>query len=161
MDLQNVGAALFSLDPALVTLGLLVLVLLVHTLLLTRRIERLTKGASGASLEDTIGNVNVRVQKLEEHSKTTEVAFNNLDERLQTAVRAVVVRRFDPFENSGGQQSFATALLNESGDGVVISGIHARDTVRTYAKDVHGFTSERELSPDEAHAIADAKKELA
>lgn len=160
MDLQNVVSFVLSLNPAVVTLGLITLVLILHTTLLTRRIEKLTKGATGSSLEHVIGNLNARVEKLEAHGKTTELAFSNLDERLQSAIRSVVVRRFDPFENSGGQQSFAAAFLNESGDGVVISGIHARDTVRTYAKDVHGFTSERELSPDEAQTVADAKSAL-
>lgn len=159
MNLESV-AFLFTLDPVVVTLALLVLVLLVQTALLTRRIGKLTKGSNGASLEESIGDLHTRVLTMEDHSKTTEVALNNLDERMSSAIRAVVVRRFDPFENAGGQQSFASALLNEHGDGVVISGIHARDSVRVYAKDVTGFASERELSPDEAQAIKDAKQAL-
>ena len=159
--MQRVLDMLALLDPVVTTLALLVLVLLIQTVLLTRRIGALTKGSGAASLESTITDTHTRVTKLEERSKTVEAALNNLDQRIGTAVRSVVVRRFDPFENAGGQQSFATALLDESGNGVVISGIHARDSVRVYAKDVKGFISERELSTDEQKAIEDAKERLA
>ncbi len=160
MEMQRITDLFFSLDPIVFTLALLVLVLLVQTVLLTKRLQKLTGGATGASLESIIGETEKRVTTLETHGQTTEVALNNLDERVATAVRAVVVRRFDPFENAGGQQSFATALLNENGDGVVISGIHARDSVRVYAKDVQSFVSERELSEEEVLAVQDAKKKL-
>ncbi len=159
--MQRVLDILLQLDPVVVTLAFLTLVLLIQVVLLTRRISALTTGTGAQSLESTITDTHTRVAKLEERGKTVEVALNNLDQRIGTAVRAVIVRRFDPFENAGGQQSFATALLTESGDGVVISGIHARDSVRVYAKDVQHFTSERELSADEQKAIEDAKRELA
>jgi hypothetical protein len=75
-------------------------------------------------------------------------------------VSGVSVKRFDPFQNAGGQQSFASALLNEKGDGVVLSGIHSRDGVRVYAKEVKKFASERELSEEETGAIAETKIKL-
>ena len=70
------------------------------------------------------------------------------------------MKHFDPFQNAGGQQSFATALVSEKGDGVVVSGIHSRDGVRVYAKPIERFESKRELSNEEHEAIRDAKKVL-
>lgn len=156
----TVIAARLSADPLTVILCAILIVLLVQVLLLSRRLAHLTRGTDGGSLEEVIKKLAKDVETLHMHAQTSETALNNLDERLATSVRAVSVRRFDPFQNSGGQQSFAAALLNESGDGVVISGIHARDSVRVYAKDVQNFVSERELSEDEALAIEDAKKRL-
>ena len=162
MDLQSFFTIIESrlaTDPLLdVVLGLLV-VALIQTVVLSRRVTLLTRGSSG-SLEATLVSLNTRSIEAEAKSLVVEKALNNLDERLSSAVRAVSVKRFDPFQNSGGQQSFATALLNEKGDGVVLSGIHSRDGVRVYAKDVTGFISERELSEEEQGAIADAKKKL-
>ena len=148
-------------NPLLALFLVVLIVILVLLFLLSRRVARLTRGQTGASLETVITKLGEDMTRLTEHAHTTETALNNLDARLTTSVRAVSVRRFDPFQNAGGQQSFATALLNEKGDGVVISGIHARDSVRVYAKDVQNFSSERELSADETHAIAEAKKKLA
>ena len=101
-----------------------------------------------------------RVAILEMRTKKAEAALENVNARLATAIRGHSVERFDPFQNAGGQQSFSAALVTERGDGVVISGIHARDGVRVYAKPVSKFSSERELSEDEQRAIAEAKKKL-
>jgi hypothetical protein len=101
-----------------------------------------------------------RVAKLEEHAKQTTLILKEVEERLGRSVQGVSVKRFDPFQNAGGQQSFAAALISEKGDGVVISGIHSRDNVRVYAKEVSGFTSAHELSEEERDAIETAKKKL-
>lgn len=163
MDLQTFGHAIFSRisqDPLLDIALVLLFITLIQVFLLSRRITRLTRGATGASLESTISELGAKTATLEGHAHTTETALNNLNTRLETSVRAISVRRFDPFQNAGGQQSFTAAFLSEQGDGVVLSGIHSRDAVRVYAKDVTAFGSERELSADEVLAIADAKKQL-
>jgi hypothetical protein len=163
MDLQSIGVALVHTVQTNILLDLTLILLLVTlcaTFLLSRRVSQLTAGTTGASLEGTILKLNERVATMEKHAHTTEEALNNIDARLQRTIRGVSVRRYDPFENAGGQQSFTSALIDEQGDGIVISGIHARDSVRVYAKEVHQFGSDRELSEDERAAIVDAKKRL-
>lgn len=147
-------------SPILSGLAILVIFSLLQDFFLFRRLRRLVRGGDGKSLEGTIKKLNERVSNLETHALKAEAAFENVDARLGTAVRSVSVKRFDPFQNAGGQQSFATALLDEQGSGVVISGIHARDGVRVYAKNVSKFKSERELSEEEEGAIEEAKKNL-
>lgn len=146
----------------LILSGLTVLVLFsfIRTFFLSRRLTRLMRGGDGKTLEGTIKKLQERVSALETHAETVERALENVDGRLQTSLRGVSVERFDPFQNAGGQQSFATALLNEQGDGVVLSGIHSRDGVRVYAKEVATFKSERELSEEESRAIVGAKNSL-
>ncbi len=148
-------------DPILSGLAVLIIYFFIRTSLLSRRINRLTRGSDGKSLEGTIKKFDERATALEAHAKKVEVALDNLDSRVATALRGVAVERFDPFQNAGGQQSFAASLLNERGDGVVISGIHARDGVRVYAKQVKNFNSERELSDEEEKSIVKAKQTLA
>jgi hypothetical protein len=149
-----------STSPILSGLVILVAFSLIQDFFLFRRLRRLVRGGDGKSLEGTIRKLSERVGNLETHAVKAEAAFENVDARLATAVRGVSVKRFDPFQNAGGQQSFATALLDEKGAGVVISGIHARDGVRVYAKSISKFTSERELSGEEEDAIEAAKKNL-
>jgi hypothetical protein len=107
-----------------------------------------------------IGKLKDRVAVLEKHAATAEKAFDDIDRRLGTAVRGIAVERFDPYQGAGGQQSFASAFINEKGDGGVISGIHSRDGVRVYAKPISAFISERELSEEESRAIENAQKKL-
>ncbi|MDO8523616.1 MAG: DUF4446 family protein [bacterium] len=149
-----------STDPIISGLVILVLFSLIQDFFLFRRLRRLVRGGDGKTLEGTIRKLNERVAALETHAAKAEAGFENMDKRLSTSVRGVSVKRFDPFQNAGGQQSFATALLDEKGDGVVFSGIHARDGVRVYAKEVSNFKSERELSEEERGAIEETKKKL-
>lgn len=149
------------MEPILSGLAVLIIYFFIRQWLLSRRITRLTKGGDGKTLEGTIKKLDERARELEEHAKRVELALENVDHRLQGTIRGVSVERYDPFQELGGQQSFSTALLNESGDGVVVSGIHSRDGVRVYAKEVKAFASERELSQEESRSIENAKKKLA
>src|SRR5690348_15184735 len=58
----------------------------------------------------------------------------------------------------GGRMSFSAALLDDAGDGLVISAIHGRTETRTYAKGVKGGTSDQPLSPEERQAITYAMR---
>lgn len=147
-------------NPIISGLAILVTFSLIQDFFLFRRLRRLVRGGDGKTLEGTITKLTDRVAALETHAVKAEAAFENVDARLSTTVRGVSVKRFDPFQNASGQQSFAAALLDEKGNGAVISGIHARDGVRVYAKSVTKFKSERELSEEEQDAIEDAQKKL-
>ncbi len=153
--LQDIAA-----HPLTTVLGVFSFVLLAVVLWLSYRLDVLTRGGNGKSLESTITALSSRIQKLETHAAAATEGLTNHEERIQRAVSGVSVKRFDPFQNAGGQQSFATALLSEKGDGVVLSGIHARDGVRVYAKEVKKFASERELSEEETRAIGETKTKL-
>jgi len=64
--------------------------------------------------------------------------------------------RYNPFEETGGNQSFALALLDADGDGWVLSSLHARAGTRMYAKSIKGGRSEAGLSSEETAAITQA-----
>ncbi|MEO7070727.1 MAG: DUF4446 family protein [Nostocoides sp.] len=76
---------------------------------------------------------------------------------LSQALRHVAVVRYDAFGDMGGRLSFSAALVDDGGDGVVISAIHARGESRTYAKGIVGGTSDVTLSPEEQQALAAAR----
>jgi hypothetical protein len=72
---------------------------------------------------------------------------------LSGAVSRVGVIRYDAFDDMGGALSFSAALLDERGDGVVISAINGRTETRCYAKSVSGGRSEQHLSDEEIDAV--------
>jgi hypothetical protein len=74
------------------------------------------------------------------------------------AQRHVAVVRYDAFGDMGGRLSFSAALLDDQGDGLVLSSINGRSETRTYAKALVGGQSEHTLSPEEQDAIAAARK---
>ena len=66
------------------------------------------------------------------------------------ALRHLAVVRYDAFDDMGGHLSWSVALLDDAGDGVVLTSIHGRSDSRTYAKSVSGWSSEQQLSPQES-----------
>lgn len=74
------------------------------------------------------------------------------------AISKVAVVRYDAFEEMGGRQSFSAALVDEHGRGLVLTAIHGRAETRSYLKQVPVTpdSGQRELSPEETQAVADA-----
>jgi len=75
----------------------------------------------------------------------------------EQSLRHVAVVRYDAFGDMGGRLSFSAAIVDDRGDGLVISSIHARGESRTYAKGVVEGNSEVTLSPEEQQALAAAR----
>ncbi|WP_238695284.1 DUF4446 family protein [Ornithinimicrobium flavum] len=76
---------------------------------------------------------------------------------LAQALRHVAVVRYDAFGDMGGRMSFSAAIVDDTGDGMVLSSIHARGESRTYAKGVVGGDSEIVLTPEERQALDAAR----
>ena len=73
------------------------------------------------------------------------------------ALRHLAVVRYDAFGDMGGHLSWSLAVVDDGGNGVVLTSIHGRNDARSYAKSVVGWTCEQQLSPEEAEAIAAAR----
>lgn len=76
---------------------------------------------------------------------------------IAQALRHVAVVRYDAFGDMGGRLSFSAAIVDDAGDGLVVSAIHARSESRTYAKGVVGGSSDTTLTPEEQQALAAAR----
>jgi hypothetical protein len=76
---------------------------------------------------------------------------------IAQALRHVAVVRYDAFGDMGGRLSFSAAVVDDQGDGLVFSSIHARGESRTYAKGVVGGSSDATLTPEEQQALAAAR----
>jgi Protein of unknown function (DUF4446) len=74
-----------------------------------------------------------------------------------TALRHVAVVRYDAFGDMGGHLSWSLALLDDGGDGVVLTSIYGRSDSRTYAKNVAAWSATQKLSPEEIEAIGFAR----
>ena len=77
---------------------------------------------------------------------------------LADALRHVSVVRYDAFGDMGGRLSFSAAMLDDGGDGLVLTAIHGRSETRSYIKGVKGGSSEASLSPEEQQAVSYALK---
>jgi hypothetical protein len=98
------------------------------------------------------------VARLRAELSSVEGRMHELRLDVADALRHVAVVRYDAFRDMGGRMSFSAALLDDAGDGLVISAIHGRTETRSYAKGVKGGTSDQQLSPEERQAIAFATR---
>ena len=98
-----------------------------------------------------------RLTALEQHRPAGDADLAALRADLRQALRHVAVVRYDAFGDMGGRLSFSAAVIDDHGDGLVFSSIHARGESRTYAKGVVGGTSDATLTPEEQQALAAAR----
>ena len=113
----------------------------------------------------SINNVLTDLNNHLKESKTTVVDLKKIVEFHQHSslkhLQKFGLVRFNPFTDTGGDQSFALAILNGHNDGFVISSLHGRDQTRTFAKSVKaGLGQKFELSKEEKLAIEKAIKSL-
>jgi len=126
------------------------------------KLKRLLSGKGAKSLEDTIVHIREGHDELHSFRKEVEQYLELVEERLARSVQGVETIRFNPFKGtgSGGNQSFSTAFLNESGNGVVISTLYARDRMSFFSKPVSNFSSSHELTSEEKEAIEKARSSM-
>lgn len=92
---------------------------------------------------------NLDLQNLDLH-------LSRLEQKHSSALRHVAMVRFNAFDDSGSGLSYALAVLNDDGDGFLISSLFTREESRTYAKQIVGGKPSHPLSPEEEEALKQA-----
>jgi hypothetical protein len=151
----NIGPIVLVLTVAVVVLLLLVLWLIRQLSQLRKRVAGLTRGEDG-DLGDILGVHLDRVYELGREVDRLGTRTGRLESGAVRAFQRVGLVRFNPFEDTGGNQSFALALLDAESNGWVLSSLHARTGTRVYAKAIRGGRSDGALSEEEAAAIKQA-----
>lgn len=126
------------------------------------RIKRLMRGKGGSSLEDSFNSMQNDITDLHKFESDMKSYLMNVEKRLRRSIQAVETVRYNPFKGtgSGGNQSFATSLIDESGNGVVISSLYSREHVSVFSKPVKSHKSEFELTEEELAVLNIAKESL-
>jgi hypothetical protein len=133
--------------------------LFLYTVHLHYKLSRFTRGQNAASLESLMQACVDSVAKIEERNELISKHALTLDERVSHALRNAQTIRYKAFDANGSNQSFSVALVNEKGSGVVISSLHSRDRMSTFAKPIESYTSTYDLTEEELQVIEDAKKQ--
>ena len=152
----NIGLVVGGLIIVVLTLAAAVVGLVRRVRGLSRRLESLTRGGDESSLEDVLGTHLDRVRQVVQDVESVSARTTSVERALLGAFSRVGLVRFNPFEDTGGNQSFALALLDGNGDGFVVSSLHARAGTRLYAKSVNRGASDSALSEEEAEALRQA-----
>lgn len=152
----NIAPIVGGLLIVVLTLAAAVVGLIRRVRRLGRRLESLTQGSDESSLEAVLGSHLDRVGQVVKDVEGVSARTAAIERDLQGSFSRAGLVRYNPFEDTGGNQSFALALLDGRGDGFVVSSLHARAGTRLYAKAVAGGSSEAALSDEEAEALSQA-----
>lgn len=145
-----------------IVLAIAVVILLVIVFLMHRKMRRFLVDADAHNIADSLASVSGDLRDLKSFRDDLEKYLTTVEKRLRKSVQSVHTIRFNPWHGTGegGSQSFATAFMNEEGDGVVISSLYSRDHVSVFGKPLKKKTSQHELSDEEKRAVEEAGKGL-
>lgn len=124
--------------------------------MMQKKYSQFLKGAEAKQVEELIKSYANDVEQ--SLSQLDELAgfVAKLHKTQQLAVSKLSLVRFNPFGDTGGDQSFCLALLDHTGSGIIVSAIHARSGTRVYAKDIIEGQSQHHLSKEETKALSEA-----
>lgn len=153
------GYTLVRMDEQMMIYAMIgiIAVLCVWVIWLEIRLGRIFRGKRAESLEHVLIDMGKFMDELDATHRKIETRMEEMNGRVKRSIQGVETVRFNPFPDAGGNQSFATALLNEHGDGVVISSLYSRDNVSVYSKPVKSYQSDFQLTKEERDAIERAR----
>ena len=137
--------------------GISILVGAVWMIITEKRLKRFFLGKKAKDLEDTIITLENQIAELNKAKNNIEKDINIINSKLKKSLRGLETIRFNPFPDQGSNQSFAIGLLNEEGDGVVLSSLYSRERMSVFAKPVKNGKSEYELSAEEKEVLKKAQ----
>ena len=149
----NIGPIIGGVVVVVLALAFAVVGLIRRVRGLSGRLESLTRGGDESSLEAVLGSHLAEIRKAVSDVETVSTRTGVLERDLQSVFGRLGLVRYNPFEDTGGNQSFALAMLDGRGDGFVVSSLHARAGTRVYAKAINAGSSEAALSDEESEAL--------
>jgi len=153
---KNTPHILFSLGILLLLVIIFQVIIIKKIIDNTHRYRDFMRGTTRANLEEHLFQYSRSVKDVERKIKELEYNQAEITRVLRNCIQNVGLIRFNAYDDMGGELSFALAVLNSSGDGVVLSGLYGRNDSRVYAKPIEKGESSYPLSEEEESAIENA-----
>ena len=136
--------------------------LILLTIFLYKSISHYNRLTADVSKKDLVSSLNQLISKTEQNGesiqKLTEKLEKNIEENKKH-IQKVGFIRYNPFTDTGGDQSFSLCLLDENNNGIMISSLHSRENTRLYSKKIEGGVAQNQvLSKEEQEVIKQALK---
>ncbi len=146
-------------DIALVLIAFISLLVAIATRM---KMKKMLKGTKPVTLEKSVMEIVKSLEDLENFREDAIKIFKQYNSRISTSVRAVETLRYNAFKGmgTGGNQSFTSVFSDEHGDGLIITGLFASESMRVFAKPMVAFESQFELTHEEHEAVKLAKEKV-
>jgi len=142
-------------------IAVIILLLMFWIIRLEIKLKKLL-GKRNGTLDEAIDKLRKDTDYLKKYSENATERLEMLDKKMKKTISGNQTVRFNPFkgDGSGSNQSFATALVNSEGDGIVISSLYSRNHLSVFGKPVKNMKSEYELTTEEKTALQKAKESI-
>ena len=151
--INNINDYTIWIALAVVCLSVVTLILIINYIILSKKLKILTKGVKEKDLYELIERYYDKVDQSKEELAGKLEELEILKERLSKSIQKFNIIRYKAFEDVGGDLSFSIAMLDEKDDGMILTGIHARDFNGIYAKHIKNGESKYDLSSEEKEAL--------
>ena len=150
----------FNFEPLALSVAIVwLLILTIFLLQMSSHYNKLTKNSNNKNLKSILEEI---TKDLSLGKKDIAQLMNRCDKIEKDGLmhlQKIGLLRFNPFKETGGNQSFILSLVDSNDTGIVISALYSRSGIRWYAKKVlDGKGVEFELSEEEKKTIKEAKK---
>lgn len=120
--------------------------------------QTLTRGVNKKNLEFVLENLTKDTDQAKKNISNLISRCDTIEKNETYHIQKIGLLRFNPFKDTGGDQSFILTLSDANNTGVVITGLYSRSGLRWYAKSIfEGKGVEHELSEEEKKALKIAK----
>ena len=151
-------------ETFLLILVAIIILLLIGFVVMVTKFSKLDKKyknfmqklGNGKNLEEDLETYMYKVNKVEQQNAQIENKIKNMDKNITKCIQKVGIVRYNAFENTGSNLSFALALLDKNNSGIVLNGIFSREMSNIYAKPVENGKSTYIFSEEETQALQKA-----
>ncbi|MBS6252825.1 MAG: DUF4446 family protein [Clostridium sp.] len=155
---------LLKTDKFLIALSVIVILLVIGLVIVIIKFNKISKKytefmkklGNGKNIEEDLENYMYRVERVEKQNAEILNYIKNVDNDLNKCIQKIGIVRYNAFQDTGSDLSFALALLDEKNNGVVLNGIYSREMSNIYAKPVENGKSKYTISEEENLAIEKA-----
>lgn len=155
---------LLKTDNYLIALSVIVILLVIGLVIVIIKFNKISKKytefmkklGNGKNIEEDLENYMYRVERVEKQNAEIINYIKNIDNDLNRCIQKIGIVRYNAFQDTGSDLSFALALLDEKNNGVVLNGIYSREMSNIYAKPVENGKSKYTISEEEGLAIEKA-----
>jgi len=157
----------FKSDISTIVILIINFVLFITVIISNARISKMNKSnkefmqkiGSGKDISEDINKYMDRIIALEEDLSETHSYCNQLENKIKRCVQKVGIVRYNAYNDSGKDLSFAVAFLDEKNNGIVFNGIYSREMSNIYAKPVIDGDCKYNLTDEEKEALNKAKND--
>ena len=156
MSIEFIRSEYFILGMAVIMLVLAVLVILSYSKLSKIKKEYsqfMKKVGKGEDIDEVLKKYLDKVEDVESNNRETEKYCERLEKEMATCIKKTGMIRYNAFQDTGSDLSFALALLDGNDNGVILNGIYSREMSNIYAKQVVDGKAVNKLSEEEQEAL--------